>query len=78
MFALLWRHIFYEMGGLDLRAFGSEEITFQSWLINITAISSNQAELPPVEEIHYTCGRCRRPFGAMSIGRLTSFRPRCG
>ncbi len=53
LFALLWRHIFYEMGGLDLRAFGSEEVTFQSWLINITAISSNQAELPPVEEIHY-------------------------
>ncbi len=53
LFALLWRHIFYEMGGLDLRAFGSEEITFQSWLINVTALTINQSELPPVEEIHY-------------------------
>ena len=53
LFGLLWRHIFYEIGGLDLRTFGSEEITFQSWLINVTALSINQAELPPVEEIHY-------------------------
>jgi hypothetical protein len=53
LFALLWRHIFYELDGLDLRAFGSEEVTFQSWLINVTALSINQAELPPVEEIHY-------------------------
>ncbi len=54
LFALTWRHIFYELGGLDLRndtAAGSS--SFQNWLINMTAICINQAELPPVESIHY-------------------------
>lgn len=54
LFALTWRHIFHELRGLDLRydtPDGSN--SFQSWLINITAICINQAELPPVESIHY-------------------------
>lgn len=28
-------------------------MTLQNWLVNITAICINQAELPPVEAIHY-------------------------
>lgn len=52
LFASTWRHIFYEMGGLDLRAAGTN-FTLQSWLLNITAICINQSELPPVEAIHY-------------------------
>ncbi len=63
LFARLWRHLFFEMGGLDLRSFGSEEITFQSWLINVTALCINQAELPPVEEIHYNLRAMSPPFG---------------
>jgi hypothetical protein len=55
LFALTWRHIFYELRGLDLRqqeaTLGSN--SFQSWLINQTAICINQADLPPVESIHY-------------------------
>ena len=54
LFALTWRHIFYELGGLDLRddtTPGSS--SFQNWLINMTAICINQADLPPVESIHY-------------------------
>ena len=54
LFALTWRHIFYELGGLDLRMDtnpGSN--SFQNWLINQTAICINQADLPPVESIHY-------------------------
>ncbi|MCA1991161.1 MAG: sigma-70 family RNA polymerase sigma factor [Coleofasciculus sp. S288] len=54
LFALTWRHIFYELRGLDLRynsAAGSS--SFQNWLINQTAICINQADLPPVESIHY-------------------------
>ncbi|WP_197484638.1 RNA polymerase sigma factor [Phormidesmis priestleyi] len=62
LFARLWRHLFFEMGGLDLRSFGSEEITFQSWLINVTALCINQAELPPVEEIHYNLRAMSPPF----------------
>ena len=56
LFATTWRHIFHELGGLDLRATGQPgeaAMTFQSWLINVTAICINRAEVPPVETIHY-------------------------
>lgn len=54
LFALTWRHIFYELGGLDLRLDPNPETnSFQNWLINQTAICINQADLPPVESIHY-------------------------
>ncbi|MEQ9669348.1 RNA polymerase sigma factor [Coleofasciculus sp. G2-EDA-02] len=55
LFALTWRHIFYELRGMDfIKEAASESNTFQSWLINMTAVCINQAELPPVESIHYT------------------------
>lgn len=56
LFAQTWRHVFYELGGLDLRAATSEAqapVTLQTWLLNVTAICINQTELPPVEAIHY-------------------------
>lgn len=56
LFATTWQHIFHELGGLDLRqaeADGQPGMTLQTWLINITAICINQANLPPVEAIHY-------------------------
>ncbi|MEQ8753466.1 MAG: sigma-70 family RNA polymerase sigma factor [Coleofasciculus sp. G1-WW12-02] len=55
LFALTWRHIFYELRGMDfIKEAASESNTFQSWLINMTAVCINQADLPPVESIHYT------------------------
>lgn len=58
LFALTWRHIFHELRDLDLRRAGVESpegtITLQNWLINVTAVCINQAELPPVESIHYS------------------------
>jgi hypothetical protein len=55
LFAQIWRHIFYELGGLDLRAFhaAGQPMTLQTWIINLTALMINQAQLPPVEQIHY-------------------------
>jgi hypothetical protein len=54
LFALTWQQVFHELGGLDLRgSTGETAMTLQSWLVNITAISINQTELPPVEAIHY-------------------------
>lgn len=58
LFARTWRHIYYELRGLDLRREsgeeGGENITLQNWLINVTAICINQTELPSVESIHYS------------------------
>ncbi|NEP88308.1 MAG: sigma-70 family RNA polymerase sigma factor [Okeania sp. SIO2C2] len=57
LFAQTWQHIFYELRGLDLREGADptqENTTLQNWLINVTAISLNQAEIPPVESIRYS------------------------
>ena len=54
LFALTWRHIFYELRGLSLHQDNTTESTsFQNWLINMTAVCINQAELPSVESIQY-------------------------
>nr|WP_290226022.1 sigma-70 family RNA polymerase sigma factor [Trichocoleus desertorum] len=57
LFAITWRHVFHELGGLDLRSSqlsNIENLTLQNWLINMTAFCINQAELPPVESVHYS------------------------
>lgn len=57
LFALTWRHIYYSLGELDLRGKsvpGMENFNLQNWLINMTALCINQAEVPPVESIHYS------------------------
>ncbi len=56
LFALTWRHIYYELGGLDLTnpESSKETLTLQNWLINITAFCINDFKLPPTEAIHYS------------------------
>jgi hypothetical protein len=56
LFALTWRHIYYELGGLNLinPETGKENLTLQNWLINITAFCINQIKPPPTETIHYS------------------------
>ena len=57
LFSQTWRHIFYEMRGLNLQT-SQEDLqegnTLQNWIINVTAICINQADLPAVESIHYS------------------------
>lgn len=61
LFASIWRHIFHELRSLDVRQEGTvgEEVaggslSLQNWIINMTALCINQAELPPVESIRYS------------------------
>jgi hypothetical protein len=56
LFALTWRHIYHELGGLDLTnpQPGGEALTLQNWLINMTAYCINEIELPPTEAINYS------------------------
>jgi len=54
LFAQIWRHIYYELGGLDLRSLSTSGFNLQNWLINITAHCINAANLPPVESIQYS------------------------
>ena len=56
LFALTWRHIYYELGGLNLTdsELDEEALTMQNWLINMTAFCINEIKLPPTEAIHYS------------------------
>lgn len=52
LFAQTWRHIFYELNGLEL-GHGHAK-TLQSWLLHVTTLCVKTIELPPVEEIQYS------------------------
>ena len=56
LFALTWRHIYYELVGVDLNSsqFAKDGLTMQNWLINMTAYCINDIQLPPTEAIHYS------------------------
>lgn len=76
LFALTWRHIYYELGGLDLRLGGDPASnTFQNWLINMTAICINEAELPPVESIHYSLHSAAPPLWCYLEQALEQLQP---
>ena len=65
LFAMTWRHIYHALAELDLRGSnvpGMENFNLQNWLINITALCINQAELPPVESIHYSLQTASPPL----------------
>ncbi len=76
LFALTWRHIFYELSGLDLRYESTPGTSsFQNWLINMTAFCINQADLPPVEEIHYDLKAAPPPFWCYLEQALEQLQP---
>jgi hypothetical protein len=60
LFALTWRHIFHELGGLSLQQSGHASL--QSWLLQISAICVNEIELPAVEAIHYNLRAASPPL----------------
>lgn len=67
LFALTWRHILNELGGLNLPPEDAPQaaqrsLSLQSWLINVTALCINQAVLPEVEEIHYSLADASPPL----------------
>lgn len=78
LFAMTWRHIYHELRGVELRKFGiqsdllknsssedldpSHPLTLQNWLINITAVCINEAQLPPTESIHYSLDKASPPL----------------
>lgn len=62
LYARTWRHIFYELGDLDLTTLADENATLQTWLINVTALCINQTSLPAVETIHYSLQAAPPPF----------------
>ena len=79
LFSLVWRHVFYELRGLDLKQASpndAPELTLQNWLINITAQSINQVALPPVEEIQYSIKAAPPPLWCYVEQALDQLSPR--
>ena len=68
LFALTWRHILHELGGLDCglpegdQGTGKAGFSLQNWIINVTALCINQAVVPEVESIHYSLAKASPPF----------------
>ena len=64
LFALTWRHIYYQLGSLDLSFAKPEQenMTLQNWLIDMTAYCINETELPPTEAIHYSIKETSPPL----------------
>ncbi|MBW4482953.1 MAG: sigma-70 family RNA polymerase sigma factor [Tildeniella torsiva UHER 1998/13D] len=66
LFALTWRHILHELGGVEcpeaVAGEGPGAFTLQNWLINITALCINQAVVPEVETIHYSLDQATPPL----------------
>lgn len=55
LFALTWKHIYYELGGVNLESqIDGQRINLQNWLINMTAYCINAMEVPPTEQINYS------------------------
>jgi hypothetical protein len=75
LFAITWRHIYHELGGLELRSPHAEPLNLQSWLIQITAVCINQAELPAVEDIHYSLKNASPPFWCYLERALDQLQP---
>ncbi len=78
LFALTWRHIFYELGGVNVHQLsaGTSEATLQNWLINVTAQCINRAKLPPVEEIQYSIQAAPPPLWCYVEQALEQLPPR--
>ena len=80
LFALTWRHILHELGGLDLPLAADQDsqkapLTLQAWLINVTALCINQAALPDVESIHYSLQEASPPLWCYAERALDQLSP---
>ncbi|MEM9266903.1 MAG: sigma-70 family RNA polymerase sigma factor [Cyanobacteria bacterium P01_F01_bin.13] len=75
LFALTWRHILYELSGLDLPSEPPADFSLQAWLVNLTAACINQAALPDVEEIHYSLQEASPPLWCYVTQALERLQP---
>lgn len=78
LFAITWRHVFNELGGLNLREGLPADIapiTLQNWLINMTAACINRVVLPPVESIHYSLQSASPPLWCYVERSLDQLQP---
>lgn len=78
LFAVTWRHLYYELGGLDMNEKLAQSHTFslQSWLIQMTALCINRVVLPAVEDINYSLQAASPPLWCFVEQALDRLLPR--
>ncbi len=91
LFAITWRHILNELGGIDLARLQSQqaqgdkaspgktspgEFSLQAWIIGLTAAYINQAEIPDVEDIHYSLKAAPPPLWCYTERALDGLLPK--
>jgi len=64
LFAKTWQRIYQELTDLkrEETTASAKERCLQRWILNKTAMSINQAELPPIETINYTLSAAPPPL----------------
>jgi len=64
LFAKTWQCIYDELQHLklDKQVSSSEQRALQSWILNMSAVSINEANLPPVETINYALSAAPPPL----------------
>ena len=75
LFALTWRHILNELGGVDLSNL-NREFSLQAWLISLTASHINQVKMPDVESIHYSLQDAPPPLWCYTERALNALTPK--
>ncbi len=76
LFALSWRHIFYELRGLDvyqLEAVGQESL--RSWLVEMLGFCARHVQLPPAEAISYDVAAAPPPLWCHLEAALDTLSP---
>lgn len=76
LFAMTWRHIFYELRGLDadlLVAAGARSL--RSWLVEMVGFCAQQVALPSPENIHYDLAAASPPLWCHLEGALDGLSP---
>jgi hypothetical protein len=78
LFACTWRHLFYELGGLEFAktVAQTERFSLQNWLIQVTALCINRVALPAVEEITYSLPAASPPLWCFVEQALDRLMPR--
>lgn len=75
IFALTWRHILHELGGVDLSKL-NPDISLQAWMVSLTASHINQTKVPDVESIHYTLQDAPPPLWCYTERALEALTPK--
>ena len=76
LFAMSWRHIFYELRGLDTHQLEvTGERSLRSWLVEMVGVCTRCVTLPPPEAIRYDLATTPPPLWCHLEGALDDLLP---